>query len=84
MREIESLEEHLEDIIKSHQNRILEINENTQRLIREVSADKNTSTQNGGTLPLLQKIEGLFKLDRPITQKLNGEQILKMAEIENE
>jgi hypothetical protein len=81
-REIESIEERLEDIIKSHQNSVLEINEDTQKLIRQVSADRNTNIEIGGTLPFLEKIEGLFKFDRSITQKLNGEQILKMAEME--
>jgi hypothetical protein len=29
-----------------------------------------------------KKIDGLFKFDRSVTQKMNGEQILKMAEME--
>ncbi len=81
-REIESVEERLEEIIKSHQKRVLEINEDTQKLIREVSADKKTSVNVGGALPFLQKIEGLFKFNRTVKQKMNGEQILKMAEME--
>jgi gas vesicle protein len=81
-REIESTEERLEDIIKNHQNRILEINGDTQKLIREVSADRKTGMEIGATLPILEKIGLLFKLDRSVTQKMNGEQILKMAEME--
>src|SRR5215204_1908537 len=82
VREIESVEERLEDIIKSHQKRVLEINEDTQKLIRGISADGKTSIEIGGALSFLQKIEGLFKLDRSVTQKMKGEQILKMAEME--
>jgi len=81
-REIESTEERLDDIVKNHQSKILEINEDTQKLIRDVSADKNTNVEIGGTLPFFKKIEGLFKFDRSVTQKLNGDQILKMAEME--
>jgi hypothetical protein len=81
-RSIESVEERLEDVIRRHQDRILEVNEDTQKLIRQVSADKKTGIEIGGALSYLQKIEGLFKLDREVTQKMNGEQILKMAEME--
>ncbi len=84
VREIESTEERLEDIIKNHQKKVLKINEDARKLIRDLSADKKTGIEIGGTLPFLQKIEGLFKLDRSVTQKLNGEQIIKMAEIQNE
>src|SRR5215210_3433517 len=82
VREIESTEERLGDIIKNHRKRILEINGDTQKLIREVSIDKKTAIEIGGALPFLDKIRLLFKLNREITQKMNGEQILKMAEME--
>jgi hypothetical protein len=82
IREIDSVEERLEDIIKNHQNRILEINKDTKKLIHDLSSDKNTNFKIDFTIPFLQKIEGLFKLDRSITQRLNGDQMLKMAAME--
>ena len=79
-RSIESAEGRLEDIINRHQDRILEVNQDTQKLIRDVSADKKTRIDIGAALPFLEKIQGLF--ERTTTQKMNGEQILKMAEME--